>query len=59
MAERSIEEQQDILRKIGKCGSRHPAGYLCTISANHYPSKHVAQVLGGAKDGELIAEWKW
>lgn len=55
-----IEEQRKFLWSIGKCGSLSKKGSLCTITANHRPHKHQAQVMEpGPDDGLVLEEWDW
>lgn len=49
----------DFLRSIGKCASISDTGILCTLSDNHHPRQHMAQVLGGPDDGKVLAQWPW
>jgi hypothetical protein len=47
------------LHSIGKCASISPDGLLCTLSINHQPRQHMAQILGGPEDGKELAKWPW
>lgn len=59
MPQRPRDEDLAFLRLIGKCASVDEAGFVCTLSANHYGRQHKAQVLGGAEDGKVLATWPW
>jgi hypothetical protein len=50
---------QRYLWSIGKCGSVSQDGYLCTLTTNHRPTNHQAQIMSGIEDGKIMAEWPW
>jgi hypothetical protein len=54
----ALVPRQKSLRLAGRCGSHDGNGHLCTMRENH-TNAHKEQYFGGARDGELIAQWEW
>lgn len=55
----AYKSARQTLWDMGKCGSMSQNGHLCTLTENHRPRPHEAQILGGVDDGRLLEEWPW
>lgn len=54
----TAQNLSNMAKRLGRCGDINPlSGHVCVTQPHEADVMHLAMFIGGARDGEVIAEW--